>query len=125
MLLNGNNKRNEIFFSRLTSWLDRLIPFDFRIEHKPGAKIGLEDFLSRNLSSLAEPVSQYHSKFTVAKMHSICKTFGFAKTNLFGGPDVKHQYASSKQVLGHKNVIRKFCTTKRLLEGDVACGIGS
>ena len=125
MLLNGKNKRNEIFFSRLTRWIDRLIPFDFRIEHKPGAKIGLEDFLSRNPSSLAEPVYQYDSMFTVAKMHSICKSFGFAKTNLFGGPDVKHQYASSKPFLGHKNIIRKFRTTKRLLEGDVACGNGS
>ena len=42
-LLNGNNKKNKTMFSRLTRSLDRLIPFDFRIEHKPGAKIGLAD----------------------------------------------------------------------------------
>ena len=42
-LLNGNNKKNKIRFSRLTRWLDRLIPFDFQVEHKPGAKIGLAD----------------------------------------------------------------------------------
>ena len=35
-LLNGNNKKNKTLFSRLTRWLDRLIPFDFVIEHKPG-----------------------------------------------------------------------------------------
>ena len=26
-------------FSRLSRWLDRLIPFDFQVEHKPGAKL--------------------------------------------------------------------------------------
>ena len=39
-LLNGNNKKNKTLFSRLTRWLDRLIPFDFVIEHKTGL-IGL------------------------------------------------------------------------------------
>ena len=34
-LLNGNNKKNKTMFSRLTRWLDRLIPFDFQVEHKP------------------------------------------------------------------------------------------
>ena len=27
-------------FSRLTRWLDRHIPFNFQVEHKPGANIG-------------------------------------------------------------------------------------
>ena len=39
-LLSGNNRKNKTMFSRLTRWLDRLIPFDFQVEHKPGAKIG-------------------------------------------------------------------------------------
>ena len=42
-LLNGNKKKNKTTFSRLTRWLDRLIPFDFQEEHKPGAKLGLAD----------------------------------------------------------------------------------
>ena len=46
-LLNGNNKKNIAMFSRLTRWIDRIIPFDFVIEHMPGAKIGLADYLSR------------------------------------------------------------------------------
>ena len=28
-LLNGNNKKNKTMFSRLTRWIDRIIPFDF------------------------------------------------------------------------------------------------
>ena len=63
-LLNGNNKKNKTIFSRLTRWLDRLIPFDFRVEHKPVAKIGFADYLSRHPSSDAKPVSTYDSMFT-------------------------------------------------------------
>ena len=42
-LLNGNNKKNKTVVSRLTNWLDRLIPFDLHLEHKPGAKTGQAD----------------------------------------------------------------------------------
>ena len=38
-LLNGNNKKNKTMFSRLTRWIDRIIPFDFVIEHMPGLKL--------------------------------------------------------------------------------------
>ena len=55
-LLNGNNKKNKTMFSRITRTLDRLIPFDFEVEHTPGAKIGLADYLSRHPNSEAEPV---------------------------------------------------------------------
>ena len=58
-LLNGNKKKNKTLFSRLTRWLDRLIPFDFVIEDKPGAKIGLADYLSRHPSEPPKPISQY------------------------------------------------------------------
>ena len=78
-LLNGNNKKNKTLFSRLTRWLDRLIPFDFVIEHKPGAKIGLADYLSRHPSEPPKPISQYDNLFTVAKIASIRKSLGFSK----------------------------------------------
>ena len=64
-------------FSRLTRWLDRLIPFDFRIEHKPGAKIGLEDYLSRLPSREATPISTYDNMLTVAKINLIRTALGF------------------------------------------------
>ena len=64
-------------FSRLTRWLDRLIPFDFRIEHKPGAKIGLADYLSRHSSREATPISTYDNMFTVAEISLIRTALGF------------------------------------------------
>ena len=76
-LLNRNNKKNKTMFSRLTRWLDRLTPFDFRIEHKPGAKIGLADYLSRHPSIKATPISTYDNMFTVAKINLIRTVLGF------------------------------------------------
>ena len=58
-------------FSRLTRWLDRLIPFDFQMEHKTGAKIGLAGYLSRHPRNEATPSSTYDNLFTVAKVNSI------------------------------------------------------
>ena len=64
-------------FSRLKRWLDRLVPFDFQVEHKPGAKIGLADYLSRHSSNEAAPISMYDKMFTVAKNNSIRNDLGF------------------------------------------------
>ena len=45
-ILKGN-KGNKSYSSRLTRWVDRLLPFDFEIEHAPGRTMGLADYLSR------------------------------------------------------------------------------
>ena len=72
-------------FSRLTRWLDRLIPFDFQVDNKPGAKIGFADYLSRHPSLDAKPVSTYDSMFTVAKNSQIRFALGFKKKDLSKG----------------------------------------
>ena len=41
-------KRNKTYSSRLTRWVDRLLPFDFEVIHGPGRTLGLADYLSRN-----------------------------------------------------------------------------
>ena len=87
-LLNGNNKKNKTMFSRLTRWLDRIIPFDFQIEHKPGAKIGLADYLSRHPSREATPISTYDNMFTVAKINLIRTALGF---NTSKGPNTSKE----------------------------------
>ena len=49
------------------------------MEHKPGAKIGFEDYLSKHPISDAKPVSTYDSMFTVAKISQIRYALGFKK----------------------------------------------
>ena len=40
------------FSSRLTRWVDRLLPFDFEITHAPGRVLGFADYLSRHPKEL-------------------------------------------------------------------------
>ena len=42
------HRSNKSYNSRLTRWVDRLLPFDFNIEHIPGAKMGSLDYISPN-----------------------------------------------------------------------------
>ena len=44
------NKSNKTYSSRLTRWVDRLLPFDYEIFHAPGWTIGIADYLSRHPS---------------------------------------------------------------------------
>ena len=42
------NKNHKIHQSRLTRWIDRLLPFDFDIKPLAGSKMGLTDYISRH-----------------------------------------------------------------------------
>ena len=68
------NRSNKSYNSRLTRWVDRLLPFQFDIEHLPGAKMGLVDYISRNPSQKAKRVSAYDEEFIVAKLKLISKS---------------------------------------------------
>ena len=43
-----SNRGNKIFSSRLTRWVDRLLPFEFEVVHDPGRTLGMADYLSRH-----------------------------------------------------------------------------
>ena len=47
-------KANKTYSTRLTRWVDRLLPYDFEVIHGPGRTLGIADYLSRNLSPLIE-----------------------------------------------------------------------
>ena len=46
------NRGNKTFSSRLTRWVDRLLPFNFEVTHAPGSVLGFADYLSRHPSEL-------------------------------------------------------------------------
>ena len=63
------NKGNETFSSRLTRWVDRLLPFDYSVIHALGRTIGLADYLSRHPSdycgSTVKAEEKFNSWFTI------------------------------------------------------------
>ena len=65
---NRGNKSNN---SRLTRWVDRLLPFDFTIDHLTGSKMGLVDYISRDPQKKAVNISAYDKQFIVAKLDVI------------------------------------------------------
>ena len=63
-LLNSSPKGNKTFFSQLTRWYDRLVPYDFKVEHsRRRSKMGMADYLSRFPSAEAPETSHYDKKF--------------------------------------------------------------
>ena len=70
-LLISSPKGNKTFFSRLTRWYDRLVPYDFKVEHRQGLKMGMADYLLRFPSAEAPETSHYDESFPVAKIKTI------------------------------------------------------
>ena len=48
-----------------------MIPFDFNIEHIPGTRMGLVDYLSRQPNQKAKSITQYDEEFMVATISHI------------------------------------------------------
>ena len=65
------NRSNKSYNSRLTRWVDRLLPFDFSIDHLPDSKMGLVDYISRDPQQKAVNISAYDEQFIVAKLDVI------------------------------------------------------
>ena len=49
-----SNHGNKTYSSRLTRWIDRLLPFDMKVVHQPGRTMGLADYFSRHPTELNE-----------------------------------------------------------------------
>ena len=47
-----SNRGNKTFSSRLTRWVDRLLPFDFEVVQVAGRTLGMADYLSRHPTEL-------------------------------------------------------------------------
>ena len=60
------NQGNKTYHSRLTRWVDRLLPFTFTIKHLAGTDMGFTDLISRSHSGNAIPPSHYDEEFVVA-----------------------------------------------------------
>ena len=64
------HKSNKTYQSRLTRWVDRLLPYQFKVSHLPGKDMGIVDYLSRNPKSEPWPESVLDEKFVVTSIES-------------------------------------------------------
>ena len=86
------NQSNKTMHSRLTCWLNRLLPFNFKIKHIPRKEMGFTDFLSRLPSGKALPISHYDSEFVVASVQKIVENLSvnndYKKNEVYNPLDV-------------------------------------
>ena len=91
------NQSKKTMHSRLTRWVNQLLPFNFKIKHIPGKEMGLTDLLPRLPSEKALPNSHYDSEFVVATVQKIvenlsvnsdCKKNNCKKNELYNPVDV-------------------------------------
>ena len=68
------NHGNKTYHSRLTRWVDRLLPFNFSIKHIAGKDMGFTDLISRIPSGKVLPISHYDEEFVVANINKIDKS---------------------------------------------------
>ena len=91
------------------------------MEHKPGAKIGLADYLSRHPSDSPKSISQYDNLFTVAKLVSHRKSLGFTNNPKSFGKRVNTKTKEtgskqSRQFSSDQNQERKTCLRTTTVE---------
>ena len=64
------NKSNKTYQSRLTRWVDRLLPYQFKTVHIPGRDMGIVNYVSRDTLNDPWPDSEFDEKFVVATINS-------------------------------------------------------
>ena len=74
-------RSSKSYNSRLSRWIDRPLPYNFTIEHMPGAKMGLVDYISRNPYARAKKISTYDEHFVVATISKIRDSMKYLITN--------------------------------------------
>ena len=69
------NKKNKTYSSRLTRWVDRLLPFEFEIFHAPGRTMGIADYISRHPSPIEgesiKALELWNTWFTVNHVNNL------------------------------------------------------
>ena len=96
-----SHRSNKSYKSPLLRWIDRLLSFNFNIEHIPGTRMGLVDYISRQLNQKAKSITQYDEEFMLATISRVCD----ANTSLF---------SHSNKILFHK----RHATSKYKLQAN-------
>ena len=114
-----NNKGNKTYQSRLSRWLDGLLPFNFALERIPGKNMGCADYSSRHPSGPPVSIIEDDEKFVVNLIqeikHAILKQCSTPVEAHFGRkPNTEISNITTKT--SHKNLsyknLTKDCSSK-------------
>ena len=98
MLTALKNRGNKTYQSRLTRWVDQLLPFHLTVEHVPSKNMGFADYLIRNSSGEAIQPSDNDKNFVIKTIEEIkFKLLRYALTPN-GANITTNQSADTKQV---------------------------
>ena len=99
------HRSNQSYNSRLSQWVDRLLLYQFKIEHLPGAKMKIVDYISRNPYQPAKSISKHDKEFLVATLSRIYFDANYSNKNTIFQPihllnyikkmNVKHKTAAN------------------------------
>ena len=92
------NRGNKTYQSRLSRWVDRLLPIHFSVEHLSGKNMWFADYLRRNPTGEAIPPSDEDKNFII---NAIEKTKFFLLRNALtpnGATISTYQFTDTKQV---------------------------
>ena len=73
----SENYNNKSYQSRLSRWADRLLLFDFEVNHVPGVTLGIVDYLSRYPTFSALVPSIYDELFVVKSIEAFNSALTF------------------------------------------------
>ena len=104
------NRSNKSYNSRLTRWVDRLLPFDFSIDHLPGSKMGLVDYISRDSQQKAVNISAFDEQFIVAKLDVIKRSAKRFLLNADNYVDFAARNPLTKRASNNPNSSNKLCS---------------
>ena len=81
----GEHKTNKTYQSRPTRWVDRLLPYQFKVSHIPRRDMGIVDYLSREPNGDPWPESELDERFIVTSIESFhealdCLSSRFSET---------------------------------------------
>ena len=69
----GEYNSNKMYQSRLTRWVDRLLPYQFNVVHIPDKDMGVVDYMSREPNGEPWPETYLEEKFVVASIECLHK----------------------------------------------------
>ena len=104
------HRSNKSYKSRLTRWIDRLLPFEFNIKHIPGTRMELVDYILRQPNQKAKSITQYDEEFMVATISRIRDAITTTFSNSNQIPFQKQHNTSKRKLLVGKTRVhpRKF-----------------